>query len=225
MKCPICNITREKYSVVVEDKHSLVKCFDCNHIWQGDQKIEVNYDSNYILNYFKHNTMRQLSLLRAGLVEGFLGQSVGKVLDFGYGSGDFLRVMSKNGWQTFGIDVHGLNLGIKDVVEEELYDISWDIVTFFDSLEHLQNFNILKEIHSENIIVSIPIFYGKNISTIVDWKHYKPGEHLHYFSLKSIEKLFKRYDYQLSDFNFSEDLVRGKINGKPNITTLFFEAS
>lgn len=231
MSCPVCK--SEDYKLYFMDKHPLVSCNLCTHRWQKDLEIEVSYDDNYMNNYFKHNSLRQMSLLRAGLVEGFVGNgrsAENSVLDFGYGSGDFLRTMTLNGWKAYGIDVHGLNLGINELSVDSLNktkdenQLHIDVCTFFDSLEHLVNFDVIETLSKfvNKFIVSVPIYYGK-AEDIKCWKHYKPGEHLHYFTEDSIYMLFKQYEIFLDRFSYPEDIVRGKINKtEPNITTFFF---
>lgn len=222
MKCPVCN------SENVVTNENLSNCIDCSHIFQTDLKVDVKYDEKYITDYFEHNSLRQMSLLRAGYVIGACCIDAGIVVDVGYGSGDFLRVMKKNGWNIYGCDVHNLNLGIKEVSLSSAMSMGADVITFFDSLEHFDNFDEIKKINSQYIIVSVPQtpddFFEFTVSDRKNWKHYKPGEHLHYFTRKSIQKLFKHYN--LIDSCNVEDIIRGPNNTTSdyiNITTYVFK--
>jgi Golgi nucleoside diphosphatase len=153
------------------------------------------------------------------------GDSFKDILDFGYGSGDFLRVMRKLGWNIFGYDVHSLNLGIKNLTQEEILNKDWNVVTFFDSLEHLENFDFIKKLSkkTDNFIISVPATPFDFPINKNPWKHYKPGEHLHYFSPESLQILFENFN--LKKFVCLEDVIRGKLqNNSANINTYHFEA-
>lgn len=213
-KCPVCDF--EEF--LADAGGDLSYCIKCDHYFQTDLTPTIDYNEKYITDYFAHNSLRQMSLLRTGFVVGSCkGESI---VDVGYGSGDFLRVMSKLGWRTFGCDVHGLNLGIKELPLLEAITSEPDVVTFFDSLEHFSTFEDIKRINSKYIVVSIPSrpnTFPENRT----WKHYKPGEHLHYFSITSLQNLFSKYvPINICEI---EDVVRGKLEGMPNIKTYTFE--
>lgn len=205
MICPVC----ESNEIEIDN---LSKCDECDHLFQTDLKIAVKYDEKYITDYFEHNSLRQMSLLRAGYVIGSCPDVTDKsIVDIGYGSGDFLRVMKKNGWKIFGCDVHQLDLGIERVSLMDALTLRYNVVSFFDSLEHFNNFDLIKKINSRYIVVSVPCtpndFFNLYVNDRKKWKHYKPGEHLHYFTPKSIQKLFS--NYKLINTSNIEDIIRG----------------
>lgn len=218
--CPVCS---SEVPSVFWNGIDVVRCDVCTHMFQADLKISVSYDGNYILDYFEHNSLRQMSLLRAGFVLGSTSKTKVKpsILDVGFGSGDFLRVMRKENWDIWGADLHTVDLGIPRITIEEATKKKWDVVTFFDSLEHFSDFSFLSTLNSDCIIVSIP---HSPICPNGDWKHYKPGEHLHYFTSRSICELFRIYGYVYQFDCYVEDIIRGKLKNKePNICTYVFK--
>lgn len=164
-----------------------------------------------------------MSHLRLGLLEAY-GQR-GRLLDVGYGNGDFIHTASKVGFEAFGNDVHGC--GERFNVREVSLDggLRWDYVTFFDSLEHFEELEEVRDLarRAQYVVVSTPKrpsqFPEENT---LSWKHFRPGEHLHYFSVGSLARLFQ--DHDLVNVCDLEDVIRGRLpDGSTNILTCVFE--
>ena len=127
--------------------------------------------------------------------------------------------------EIFGIDVHKENFGIP--VVDFSTELSFDLICFFDSLEHIPDFSDLFRLRSRHVAVSIPATPGFVLQTPRQWRHYKPGEHLHYFSQLSLGRLMQRWSrfFKIGD-GHPEDRIRGKLtsHGTPfdNIYTAVF---
>ena len=128
----------------------------------------------------------------------------GSLLDVGAGTGDFLNVAKKNGWQVYGMEpnANASNLALKKGLElkSSLNDFvgkQFDVVTLWHVLEHIPNLeetistltNLVKS--NGTLIIAVPNFksfdakyYGKF------WAAYDVPRHLWHFSKNSIEKLF-----------------------------------
>lgn len=179
------------------------------------------YNPDYIkTRYDLYPTTEAMSHLRTGFVGAHARGS--KLLDVGYGNGAFLKVAAKAGFDVYGSDLHGADYGIRDVplVSDEL----WDVITFFDSIEHFPDFapaiHALKR--SKVAIISVP-WRPEWFPDNLNWKHYKPGEHLHYFDIHSLMMLLEINGFKLLHFNPVEDVVRGKLpDGSSNILTAAF---
>lgn len=216
MNCIVCN------SKAVAECHDglLCQCFDCSHVWQTDLKVTAKYDHQYVKDrYDKYPTTEAMSYLRLGFVKAFKTQ--GRILDVGYGNGAFLKAAKKSGFDVFGADVHGVDYGITDVSIKEAIGMDWDVVTFFDSLEHFDDLDPIRRLadKAKMIVVSMP----QRPSTFprdLGWRHYRPGEHLHFATEKSLGYLFNNHELvKLSDL---EDSIRGKLNGLQNIFTAVY---
>ena len=94
------------------------------------------------------------------------------------------------------------------VEEMDTYDIApwpqtgirherYELITFWDVLEHIRYLSSLDEIFAKTkyIATSLPI-RPKN-KKLVGWKHYKPGEHFHYFSRESLQGFFNSKGFKL----------------------------
>ena len=72
----------------------------------------------------------------------------------------------------------------------------YSLVCFCDVLEHLTSLsevdNVLKM--AEFIAISVPIKPDKQ--PLATWKHFKPGEHLNYFSESSLKDIFLKYNFR-----------------------------
>lgn len=147
-------------------------------------------------------------------MKGFVGG--GNLLDVGYGNGSFVKLASSSGYDAFGKEIHGLS--DRYGVREADYDSKeWDVVTFFDSLEHMDSFSTIRKLRSKIIIVSTPL-RPDTFPDDLRWKHWKPGEHLHYFDAIGILRLWPPKK-KLAESNI-EDIIRKSLNGDKNILTI-----
>lgn len=214
MKCPVC-----LSSSVRELADELANCNDCKHIFQNPLEVRATYDKQYVVDrYDKYDTTAAMSALRLGLLKGHVGK--GKLLDVGYGNGAFLKLAAKSGFDTYGCDVHGADYGIRDVPLAS--SVEWDVVTFFDSLEHFTSLEVIRDLSSrtKTILISYPkrpVDFPQNRA----WKHYRPGEHLHYFTLLSLSCLF--VGKKLVMATNAEDAIRGVLPSGGNIETALFK--
>lgn len=217
--CPVCH-TR---AVTVGEP--LSACPVCKHIWQTGLKITAVYDANYVHSrYDAYPTTEAMSYLRLGFVKAFARN--GRILDVGYGNGSFLKKAAKAGFSAFGNDVHGADYGIQEVPLDEAANGSWDVVTFFDSLEHFSDLALPRTLaqRARTIVISIPC-RPEEFPSRLEWRHYRPGEHLHYFSRYSLELFFASH-HAVASRSDVEDTIRGKLpSGEQNILTMAFIAT
>jgi len=159
--------------------------------------------------------------MRAGLVAA---HAKGRLLDVGYGNGAFLRAAEQLGFDVYGSDLHGADVGIRDV--PLVGDEKWDAVTFFDSLEHFPDFepacHVLKR--TQVAVLSVPLKPSWWPKWQPKWKHYKPGEHLHYFTRRSLVTFMYQLGFTPHYLGNFEDGIRGSLeNGEQNILTAVFK--
>ena len=167
----------------------------------------------------------------------------GKLLDIGAGTGDFLVVAKKDGWETIGVEPSekakaiAISKGVDFV--EKLSDIesnTFDVITMWHVLEHVPNLDdylvelkrLLKP--SGTIIIAVPNFksfdanyYGKF------WAAYDVPRHIWHFSKTAIDKLFSEKEMKLTQVlpmkfdSFYVSLLSEKYKpGKMNYFMAFF---
>jgi len=216
--CPVCACSSVPTSV-----EGLWCCGNCTHRFQYPLEVTKRYDFDYVhTRYDTYTTTDFMSHLRLGFVRSIHPQP-GRLLDVGYGNGSFLRLAQKAGYDVYGNDVHGCGekYGIREV---SLNGEAWDVVTFFDSLEHFESLELPRQIcrNAHAVVVSVPCLPDaeQDIST---WRHYRPGEHLHYFTERSLAELLgAKLRVACLDL---EDAVRGDRKGDWNIMTCAYVES
>jgi len=118
---------------------------------------------------------RQLNNFRIDIVNEFFPDA--QLLDVGPGSCQFVRSTNALGYD---INPH-TNEYLKSIGRWANPDLlaSVDVATFWDSLEHLENFEILDRI-KRGVVVTLPIF--KDREHALSSKHFRPDEHFHYWT-------------------------------------------
>jgi hypothetical protein len=127
------------------------------------------------------------------------------VLDIGAGCGTFVKAARSWGYDAKGFDVipktvetlRGLNAFAEDPK-------GFDAVTFWDSLEHIEDPGaVLDRIDlCAIVLVAIPIF--KSLADVRGSKHYKPGEHLFYWTEWGFVLWMKRHGFDLVEVSTHE---------------------
>jgi len=168
------------------------------------------YDASYAHQY-DHRPHEDMSRLRWEFIQQHLTLHKGsKVLDIGYGNGAFLKHARRAGMEIFGIDLHGEDFGIPEVSYST--PIHFDLACFFDSIEHFPEFDEVLRLNADHVVLSIPDPPEFLLSQPQRWRHYKPGEHLHYFSRASLDLLVHRWGLTRKvTEGHPEDAIRGKL--------------
>lgn len=148
--------------------------------YQRDQSQLVAYDDAYFqkcAGYEGQEIAEKINAGRIAMVDRHYGP--GPLVDIGIGSGEFIR---KRLW-TYGVDVNPMAqryLVNRGIWAYELRDFG--AFTFWDVIEHLPDpteyFGRIKD--GSFLFTSIPIF--EDLKRIRESKHYRPNEHLYYWT-------------------------------------------
>jgi hypothetical protein len=204
--CPIC-----KRPFVKQD--GLLYCAECRFYAKPDLS-SPSYSDDYILHYkLYEKTPRSWEICkeRWRFIEVNIDLENKVLLDFGCGAGTFVkhRKNQKISYpKTYAYDPY-FNVD-HSFVEDEI-----DIVTFWDSLEHMGRLSIIPLLNAEHIFLCLPII--DDVQDITVWKHFVPHEHLWYFSTQALHKLFSAWKYEM--------IVRASIEGhlrSPDIISFYF---
>lgn len=197
-RCLVCNCIGERA------RNELFRCIPCDNIFQHPPTITAVYDAKYVhQRYCSYPTTPLMSYLRLGVVSCFV-RAGSRILDIGYGSGAFLKAAAST-YDCYGSDVHGVDFGVKDIPLSAAIKQYFEAVCFFDSVEHFADLVPLKSLQCNKVIVTIP-HRPHSFPEDLQWKHYRPGEHLFYPSQLTLERLFSKTMLFRSSI---EDAIRG----------------
>jgi ADP-L-glycero-D-manno-heptose 6-epimerase len=197
--------------------NGIIKQIDIN-------KINYNFDYSNNYNIYKEASIA-FSHLRLGILLGILGKTPNSILDVGYGNGDFLKIASKIIPNCYGSDISNYPVPINctkiDLFEKKHYDV----ICFFDSLEHFDDINIINDLDTDHIFISVPWCHNFNDNWFKNWYHLKPNEHLWHFNKDALLTFFNSCGYECIYSSNYEDIVRVNNNSKnyPNILSCMFK--
>ncbi len=146
-------------------------------------------------------------------VISFLKNKTGKVLDIGCGTGNFLAHAKEQGWDPYGIDFdrdaiatskevfHLNNTFVSDLPHyiDNSTKNTFDLVTFFDVFEHIDNHNefisLIKEILKDKGHIAMSMPYRKGARWLQP--HDLPPRHLTRWDEVSIRKFLERNGFKV----------------------------
>lgn len=169
--------------VVIDD--DLAICEEAGVAYQVARDYRVPYDAAYFAKVSAYEGGEIAERVNAGRVAFAMAQAPagGLLLDYGCGSGAFLRAALAAGFEAFGFDVM---LEAREwLTSRGLWadnPAAFDIVTVWDVLEHFENpGQFLGRLRPGAILLaSVPIF--ADLRKIRASRHYRPGEHLTYWT-------------------------------------------
>ena len=199
-------------------------------IEQIDKKPFV-YDINYVSYYDKLGS--EISRLRLDNIIKVIGKRPSYLLDVGYGNGDFIRHCLEHGEShsnhiyTWGTDISNYPIPkgagfipFDHILKNQPF---FDVITFFDSLEHFQDISFLGKLNTEYVVVSVPWCHYFSDEWFENWKHRKVDEHIWYFNYNALSNLMKEHGFSLISVSNIEDAIRKPIDAYPNILTAVFK--
>ncbi len=104
---------------------------------------------------------------------------------------------------SWGFDAKGFDVipqSVDRLKSENIYSVDlteFDAVTMWDSIEHMEfPEQCLQKIHrGAMLFVSVPVF--NDLKNIRSSKHYRPGEHLYYWTVKGFIDWIAMYGFRL----------------------------
>jgi hypothetical protein len=185
------------------------------------------YDINYTSDYNKYGELgRNLGFLRLGFLIGSLGIIPDSILDVGYGNGDFLKAATLAIKKCYGTDLVQTPLpnNVTFLKFNDAIQLEYDVITFFDSLEHFENIDFVKDLKCKYIFITLPWCHYIDNDWFENWKHRKPDEHLWHFDKNAMLIFFREHGYECVNIGCPfEDTIRKDNNYTPNILTGIFK--
>jgi len=219
--------------LLIKDYFNIVRCKNCGLIYVNPRPA-----AEELINFYSSKSDRDKSYQkingdrknieklknRLNIIEKF-SENRGKILDIGCSTGLFLKIARDVDWKVYGNDVdedkikyakenYGLDVQCRELMETKFPHDYFDVVTLFDSLEHMtEPLNTLKEISrilNQNgiLLLSTPniggllprLTYILFARTIGAWEHPTPPAHLYQFSKRTIKRLLEKAGYKVIKF-------------------------
>lgn len=229
--CPVCKgnnfvpfLTCKDYTVS-QESFNIVSCNTCNFKFTNprpsDSEIGKYYKSeDYVshsdtkkglINRLYHMVRTRTLKQKLGLISSYVSR--GTILDYGCGTGMFLKTCADAGWKSFGFEpdsdarklAEGKGLTVANS-KETLSSNKYDIISLWHVLEHVTDLDPTLEFFSKTItdngrlIIAVPNY------TSADSKHYKEfwagydvPRHIYHFEINTLKKLLGNYGFSLEE--------------------------
>jgi len=187
-------------------RNSLLWCEASGRGWCGAELVP--YDKAYFDKYLVMDESEcgvNLTRARLDMVRRHYG---GKGVDIGIGGGKFVE---ESGWMGFDVNADAVSWLWSNGLYCNPYANRVKAVTCWDSLEHIPEPEKLLAQIDEWLFVSMPIY--KDYRDCLFSKHYRPGEHIHYFTFNGLVRFCESQGFALVEDNTIEsDLGRENIH-------------
>lgn len=178
----------------------------------------IAYDEAYLAQHTAKPNYKENSLILNGMRLGFLVGSMGHVprllLDYGYGDGSFAALAARIVPYVYVYDIGDYPVPSVCCRTTRPHKMRVDVVTYWDSLEHIPNLEEAVKVDASYIAVSVPCL--PHIDQFENWKHRRPNEHLHHFTAKSLLDWMTEHGWDHKASAHLEEAVRSDI-----LTVLF----
>ncbi|TAK32104.1 MAG: class I SAM-dependent methyltransferase [Chloroflexota bacterium] len=218
-RCAVCGCDNLIFRFQV-DGQPISRCSGCgvliSPVTNGGQETygRAYYESDRTkggyANYFAAAHINRLTFSRRlNEIEVQLGRR-GSILDAGCALGDFLLVAREQGWQTVGLEVspyasafardeRHLEVQTGRIEEASFPENSLDAIALYDVVEHLQDpvaslRRLACWLRSDGLLHVVTPNVQARSSRLMGrrWYHYKPGEHIYYFSPATLREALGR---------------------------------
>ena len=180
-----------------------------NGIIKQNNVNKITYDYDYSNKYTDYGEKcNYLSFLRLGVLLGTLNKIPENILDVGFGNGSFLKAAQTIIKTTYGYDISNYPAPENIIRAYSLFDKHYDVICFFDSLEHFDDINFIDKLDCNYIFISLPWCHFFSEEWFLNWYHRRPNEHLWHFNDKALIKFFKDNGYENIYLGNFEDSIR-----------------
>ena len=162
----------------------------------------MSYDGSYWDEYKRRDASEMGALLTNARVEFAKQHWGGELVDIGIGGGRFVREADCYG---FDVNDNAIDWLVTHKRFVDPYKRKVEAISCWDSLEHISNpIELLNQVNKW-VFVSLPIF--KNCDDVVRSKHYKPGEHIWYFTNTGFITWMQENNFYLVEHSQVESLL------------------
>lgn len=231
-KCPWCDSEKAQINLWLKDEFltkedfHICECLNCGLLYTTPrppkEKIGAYYKSD---EYYSHQENKKgfipklyEAVKKTNLKHKYHlateGIKTGKLLDIGCGVGDFIHTAEKKGWLCTGIEPsedakkiaqNRIKAEIFDSASlEQLLNQSFDVITMWHVLEHVDNLRwqmeqlqrIIKP--KGKIVIAVPNYKSYDAQFYKEqWAAYDVPRHLNHFNKTTLVNIFKSKGLQL----------------------------
>ena len=187
-------------------------------------KIEYNFEYSNKYNQYGEKA-NYLSYLRLGVLLGNLNTIPNSILDVGYGNCSFLNAAKTIIPKCYGYDISDYPIDENITRVDNIFDKHYDVISFFDSLEHFNEIDFIKNLDCDYIIISLPWCHYFSDEWFLQWYHRRPDEHLWHFNERALVQFFAENNFEKVYLGNYEDAIRknGDIGKYSNILSAVFK--
>lgn len=211
MTCMLCGAAKPKL-MYKKNNHQILRCAACAYVFALPRpdagQMKQIYDQDEEKHYQQDSTV-YAGTYRIDLVRRFL--SSGKLLDIGCGMGHFLQQANAAGFVCIGQEISRFaaryveqHLGIRaicgDIFRVDLPASTFDAITLFDVLEHVEDPRALIEKCRSllrpggYLFISMPNINGLAARRLgIRWENLCPPHHINYFTRRTLTQLLSPY--------------------------------
>jgi hypothetical protein len=184
---------------------------------------KIDYNVEYVTNSYDNygEKVNYISYLRLGYLLGAINEIPNSILDVGYGNGSFLKACKDTIKKCYGNDVSNYNLPDGVHFVNDIFSDYYDVITFFDSLEHFQDIDFVKNLKCKYILISVPWCHYHSDIWFENWKHRRPDEHIYHFNDKSLNNFMMGCGFENMNISCVEDTIRRSEQEKNILTGVF----
>jgi len=258
--CPSCNSIDFSNSLICKDhlvtgeSFAISACNNCEllftnprptndqlpQFYESDKYISHSNKSNGLIG-FLYKLVRSYAIkTKLDLLETYL--KPGSLLDFGCGTGEFLKYAKLKNWEVSGVepDADARNIATK-LSNASIYpDVSnieekkFDAITLWHSLEHVYHLDKTLRLLSGSIssngkfFVAVPNYKSLDANIYQEiWAGYDVPRHLYHFSKKAMTKLMANYGLKVNQIypmkfdSYYISILSEKYRGKRNLLKSF----
>lgn len=168
------------------------------------------------------STTEAMSYLRLGIIAREMGYDAltgANVIELGPGSGVMMEVMRRHCRGVDGFDL--AKTEHSTISHDQAIGRRWTLLVACDVLEHFPKLESLFDYNFDWAYLSTPCRpEAVDWNELAGWRHFKPDEHLWYFSRDELAKWFEQHGYEVRYAGHAEDLIRDRWDrSKGNISS------
>jgi 2-polyprenyl-3-methyl-5-hydroxy-6-metoxy-1,4-benzoquinol methylase len=175
--------------------------------YQRDMSSHIAYEEDYfkrVESYDGTEISKAVNAGRCAMLSRHLSPSA-SVLDWGAGSGAFVRDALAAGFPAKGYDVNPFALLRLEARGWFSQDPGlFDAVTLWDTIEHMEEPEIVfRSVRKGTyLFASIPVF--EDLAHIRESRHYRPREHFYYWTMRGFVEWMSLYGFRFVEFSGHE---------------------